>query len=333
MTAPIFQPDFSGVISSEIQALVPMLNDSVQEGFNRYKPIALSSGIMKEAPVDQSNKLILVGADRLNAERLWEGERVHQPIVVQNMDIVPELYELTWSIDQLQFEDTGRIANVYNGVFENVGMQLAAHPDRLAANALGALTTTLGYDGVDIASTSHPVDTTNFAAGTWSNYLTSTPLTAENVGTAISTMMQVTGRDGLPWSNRDPGSLVLVVPSQLAWPAYQALGTMIGQVFPGTSSTNNVTTAASAPNVWISKLGIRVIVLQTLVSQTQWFLIDTSGTYGTLVYGLREPFKIVPRVSPDMSNVFDLHKYVWGCSCRDVVGFAFPQDIILCDAS
>ena len=324
---PVFVPDFSGVLPAEVAALIPDLNDSLTAAVAAYKPVALASGIVKEAPIDGSNRLILIEADRPTLFRLWDADRLIQPIAIRSQDITPDLYEMTIGIPRTTFQDSARIENVWNGVFANIGMQMAAFPDYLAAAALALAVSTVGYDGVNILSTSHPVNPENAGAGEWSNYFTSTPLTTENLASAYASLMQIPGRDGLPFSNRAPGSVKLIVPSQLAFAAEQATGEMIGRIVYG--DTSGTVGASPESNVRLSRLGIEVVVLQTLEDQDAWFLADTTtGAYPTLVMGMREPFYITPLISPTAQNVFWKNQYIWGVNGRVNVGYSLPQNLV-----
>lgn len=328
---PTFVPDFSGVMAPEVAALTPVLSNALQSAFGQYKPTALGSGIVKEAPIDDSNRLILIEADRPTLMRIWQGDRVIQPIAIRNQDITPDLYEATIGIPKTTFQDSARIANVWNGVFANWGTQMAAFPDYLAGNALALASSVIGYDGKEICSDSHPIDPENPGAGTWSNLFANTPLTTENLASAYASFMQVPGRDGLPWSNRQPGSVKLVVPSQLAFAAEQATGEMVGRIVQ--SDTGVAFGTSPETNVRLSKLGIEVVVLQTLTDQTTWFLMDTaSGAYPTLVMGMREPFVITPMISPQSQNVFMKNQFLWGVTGRLAVGYALPQNLLQCSA-
>jgi phage major head subunit gpT-like protein len=325
--APIFTPDFIGNVPTEVLALLPIHNTVLQAGFAAYK--SKWEKIATRVPVDASGKLIMIAADRQPLMRLWQGDRVENPITIRSIDNVPLPYESTISIDKFQYQDTGNIPQLYDGVFMNWGMQMAAFPDALLANALAQATVTVGYDGSYICSTNHPIDPENPAAGTWSNNLVNTALTTINLATAIATFKTIPGRDGLPWSNRD-GGISLVLPPQLEFAGVQAVqATMIGRAISEPSVGSGVTGVAPESNIYIKQSVDDVVVLQTLTDPNSWYLTDNkTAAYGPLILGLRQPFVITPMVAPTTPNVFNRHKLIWGVDGRMTISYTLPQNIL-----
>lgn len=324
---PIFGSDFYGSTPAEVLALQPVWNLALQGGFAAYQPEW--QNIATEAPVDESNRLILIAADRPQLIREWVGDRVENAIVVRSIDITPLPYESTLAIDKYQFQDTGRVGHYYNGVFANWGMQMKAFPDALLGTAFGLVTVTVGYDGAPFVSNSHPVNPEDPTTATWTNILINTPLTTENLAVAVATFKNVPGRDGLPWSNRKAG-IKLVVPTSTEFAARQAVqSTMIGRSVA--AGAGGVGGAATEENVFLSMAVDDVVVLQTISDQTSWFLTDNhTASYGPFVLGMREPFYITPKISPTDDNVFFERKLVYGIEGRLCISVTLMQNILGC---
>lgn len=324
--APIFQPDFSGLVPSELLALYPIMSTALQTGFAAYKPV--SDAFTKILPIDRSNKLILGAVDRPYLMQLWTGERVEQPIVARTMDIIPLPWESTIVVDKFSYEDAGpQVGNYLEGIFTNVGAQMGYFQDYLIGNAFAQLTSSTGYDGSFICSASHPVDPENITSGIWSNNLTNLPLTTENLWFAISQFKTIPGKDGQPWSNRRKGIKLVVSPALEPRAVQSIRGSMLAIAVsePGLS----VSGVASETNSYLKMAVDDVVVLQTLADPTSWFLVDgDSAALPTIVIGQRTPFYITPMVAETSPNVFSKHQFQWGIQGRMMYGFLLPQNIL-----
>ena len=324
MAAPIFQPDLNGIFPSEVLALLPIGDNSLQSAFANYQPV--SRAFVQTKPITASNKLILMATDNIYQPRIWSGEREENQLTVRSLDVVPVLYELTWGCDQLLWEDAGpQVGNVLQGIFQTAGNSLAAFIDSQTATAMAAGNTTVCYDGSNFFSATHPIDPENVYAGTWSNNIVNTPLTTENLAYMVAVFKQVPKKNGQIWSNRRKG-LKLVVPTNLEFPARQAVqSSMIARAI--SEPTIGVSGVGPEDNTYLSMTVDDVIVLPELTDQTSCFLIDADEAAVTpFVFGERSPWSIVPMVAPTSPNVFNRHQFMWGATSRSIVAQTLPQN-------
>lgn len=115
---------------------------------------------------------------------------------------------------------------------------------------------TIGPDGVALASASHPLGPKN--ATTWSNYATSTTLNAANVE-AIRNAMKA-------WQD-DKGNMILINPDTLVVPrALRKAALVIAGTEKEPSTTDNDI------NIW--KGEVNVIEWDFLTNNNMWFMLD-----------------------------------------------------------
>jgi len=325
--APTMAWDMNIQAPAAILGLMPVAYTGLQQGFADYE--ATSENFTKVVPMTATGQLVLPVIDRLYVPRLWVDDVELQPVVARSIGISAQPYVQGFAIDRFLMEDAGpQVGNFIEGVFVEVGHSIRAFPDLLVAEALASLRTTTYYDGADYASTSHPIDPEQPSVGSWSNLLPYFPLTRENLWKALATFMQIPGKDGLPWSNRRKG-IKLVVPSQLYPIAINAvrstlMATAVSE--PGIA----VSGVASENNTFLKMAVDDVVVLQTLTDQTTWYLVDTaSASLPPVVIGMREPFHIVPRISPTDPVVWGNHQFLWNVQGRMSAALTLAQNILV----
>ncbi len=234
---------------------------------------------------------------RLLKMRKWDGPRVIQNLNTHAYQLENEPYELTVGVDRDDMEDDQ--LGVYNPLFEELGRQSKKWPDQVIKTALQAGTTQLGFDGVAMFASTHPLN----PAGNQSNNFTTTALTAANFSVVRAAMAAYTGEDGEPLGvNGD----TLIVP-----PALEDTANTIVTATVGASGATNV-----------QKGQARVVVVPELANAgTTWYLADTSNAIKGLVWQLRKSPEFVSKTELTDDNVFFQKQFVWGVDARGVAGF------------
>lgn len=253
--------------------------------------------------------------DKLPAMREWVGERQIQNAIAQGYSIVNKDWELTVEVERNDIEDDQ--LGVYAPIVAQMGSQAKLWPDYLTADAMQAGKTTICFDGQAFFNASHPRNTTDSGAGTYSNLLTSTALTPTNYAAARSTMMSYVGRDGKTL-NVKPN--LLIVPPQLEQVGLQILHADF--IAPAAALGGN---AANVVQTNPLKGSANLLVVPQLTNEpAAWYLADTTKPIKALVFQKRKDPQLIPQVNPNDPEVFRRKKYVYGVDSRGNVGFSLP---------
>ncbi|EFH11592.1 Mu-like prophage major head subunit gpT family protein [Pseudoroseomonas cervicalis] len=100
--------------------------------------------------------------------REWIGDRVIQNLVTHDYTIRNRDFELTVGVKRKHIEDDN--LGIYAPMFETLGDNAGAHPDKLVFDTLKAGTTTKCYDGQYFFDTDHPVVLPDGSTASVSNY-------------------------------------------------------------------------------------------------------------------------------------------------------------------
>lgn len=255
--------------------------------------------------------------DRVPLMRKWVGPRQIQNAIARSRTIEMERYEHTIALDVNQVEDD-QIGLFYR----NVQMQAIAGAklqDQLLSTFLRTqAATVLGYDGVPVYSTAHPINggtdggVAPGAPATQSNLLVSTALSYDNYVAARTQMLSWVGMDGAPLLS-DVDSLTLMVPPQLEGTAKRILESDFIAQF-GSSATSN------SPVTNVYKGSAKLLVNPWLRSMpTNWWLFSSSMGMLPFVYHNRQPVTLTPMNQPTSTNVFMNDQYLWGIKARAAV--------------
>jgi phage major head subunit gpT-like protein len=194
--------------------------------------------------------------------------------------------------------------------------------DKLVAQVLRNGKVDLAYTGQPLFSTTQPISVSGAVSGTYSNLITSSPLTSANVGAGINAMMALKGEDNLSLNIRPD---TLIVPPNLYSAAVQAveLRTNVfstnGNAFPGQAAN----TASFADN-WVAQSGIikQVVMMPELtdggasIDTTTWYLAEClnperGGAWGIL-YGEDPTTEVTLMMAPDSPSVAARDEFTWG---------------------
>lgn len=247
--------------------------------------------------------------DRVPQVREWVGPRIEQNLVAQDYMLKNKRYELTLVVQRTDIEDDR--FGLYAPQAEMLGMQAKQWPDTQMTTVLEAGASTLTFDGAFFFSASHPIDTTNSAAGTQSNLYTSTALTAANVAVVDAGMMNIKGRDGLPIGARLD---TIMVPPALK---HKALQIANAEFIVAADGIN----AATGGSTNVLKGAFNVIVNPKLTSDTTWYAFCNAFPIKGLIWQLRLAPEFTYLVNPTDPGVFSNDQYTMGCRMRGVGGY------------
>ena len=246
--------------------------------------------------------------DRIPVMRKWEGARhVHGPIA-RARTILMEPYELTTKLSKWDIEDDQ--FGLFNATIPMMGESAGKWPDLLIKTFLETeANTVLGYDGVPVFSTAHPVGggTDGISGATQSNLATSTALTYANYIAGIEAMGSWVGSDGTPLAVQPTH---LMVPPQLQGEAKRILESDFLAAGALTSTSN-----APETNVW--KNSTKLIVNPYLSTMpNNWWLLSAASAVKPFAFFQRNAPVFTARTQPTDPAVFDLAEYIYGLESR-----------------
>jgi phage major head subunit gpT-like protein len=254
--------------------------------------------------------------DRVPMLRKWIGNRVVHSAFAHSRTINIEPYEHTLSLSKWDIIDDQL------GLFAlGVKMQAEAaakHPDLLLWEFIKIAATAsnpnaIGYDGVPVYSTAHPLlggvagGLPAGAPATQSNLSVSTALTWENYNTVRSRMLALKGADGAPMGVRPN---VIMVPPNLETTARQIVE----------ASFRPVEGVATAPAENTLKGTATVLVNQWASDwPNNWWLLDTSSVVKPFATYELTPSTFTYLTNPGDANVFNAAEYLYGVERRAAV--------------
>ena len=295
---------------------------------------------LSEIPVT-TEQLVVFWQNLMPKARIWYGSRVVSEASLQSATFVPRPYEITYAIDQFIKQDD--IHDVYFRILPDMVRQTrrwqALEARDLLENAGGYTgAAQLGFDGLPYFSTAHLVDFYNPGAGTYINdfsgggqtvtttkisggtysILTGGAFGVTSFKTVIEYMRTIKGEDG---ERLGVKANSLMHPVQLIG----EVEVVLRNTYFAPPAWGNITSqVGAAENAW-KRYGVTPHCNDFLNDPQMWYLADTTrGTYGKpIMFGLREAWTIVPRVSETDPIVFDLHKLVWGGKARGMPFFGY----------
>lgn len=255
------------------------------------------------------------------AMRKWEGgERQIQNVVVDGFVVTNSKWENTLAIERTDIEDDQY--GVYSSMLiPNLARHAKLLPDQQIAAQINAGNSTLGFDGVNFFSTSHPVDPSGQTAGTYSNALTGKPLNGTNLAIAQATLMNILGPDGLPMGNY--GDTILVPPSLKYTAEVLASATFYPEVKNGVNAAFG---AQSNPNQGQYKVVVSPWLTDSGDPTTAvWYLLDCRyASMRPFFWQEREAPQLVSLVDPANPAVFFQDRYYMGARSRGAAANSLP---------
>jgi phage major head subunit gpT-like protein len=243
--------------------------------------------------------------------REWIGPRVFHNLATRRYEVINKDWEDSFEIPRNQIDDDQ--AGLYSQRSQLLGQAAGRLWDDLVFDALQAGTTATCFDGQYFFDTDHPVNVDDPGAGTYSNSVTATDLTAANLAVISAAMMEFKGESG---RSMEVVPDLLIVPPQLAIKGGNALAPIM--------ASNN----AAIPNVFASGVvtgkPLRMLVVPRLANQpTVYYLLATERMKPIVLQVRKEP-QFVQRTDVTMDNVFHRKTYEFGADARGNAGYGLP---------
>lgn len=250
--------------------------------------------------------------DRIPQLKRWVGPRVVNNVFAHSRTITALPYEDTIALDKFDIEDD-QLGLFIMGV-QGLGEAAKKWADNITAKFIqDEASVVLGYDGVPVYSTAHPLlggvdgGLPAGAPATQSNLFVNTPLTYDNYRMVRAAMGAWVGADGAPLMAAPD---VLMVPPQLEGQAKLILESDFLAQGALTSTSNAPTT-----NIW--KGSAKILVNPWLAGMpNNWWLLDTRSVIKPFAHYLRTAPIMTALTNPNDPNVFFNHQFIWGVEAR-----------------
>lgn len=263
-------------------------------------------------PLQMGNRQITNAfLDRLPMMREWRGNRVINNPIAHSRTIAAKVYEHTYGVSKWDIIDEN--LNLFSMATQMQGEAVAKQPDQLNWEfiKIAASNAALGYDGVPVYSTAHPllggVDgiLPVGAPATQGNLAVSTALTYDNFVAQRAKMRSLVGADGAP---------LMVTPTHLMVPP-QLEGT--AKLILESDFLSNVNSNAAAPQSNTFKGSCDIIVNPwASLWPNNWWLLDCSAVVKPFVDWTLTPGTFTPLTSPSDPNVFMAAQFLFGVESR-----------------
>jgi phage major head subunit gpT-like protein len=262
----------------------------------------------------------------LPAVREWLGARQAKSMGTRTWSIVNRAWELSLELNRYDIEDDldGVVASAQLRAAQ-MGEEFGYHEDALMASTLEAGLTATCFNGQTFFSTSHPIDPDNTAAGTFSNKLTTSPLSAANFGVARTQFQKFKRENGMPM----PGAqqLLLIVPPALEVTARQILQS---DYLVPSSSFGAIGSGGASRNIFQSAADLQVN--PHLTSDTRWFLAAVGGSMRPMIFQRRQTPQITRKDASTDENVVERNVYLYAADARYNASYGLPHLMICADA-
>lgn len=267
---------------------------------------------------------------RMAKMRLWSGVRVYNEPAPQTYVVVPEPFEVTYTLDRFKYDDDG--FGVFYPMLMDFAQQTKLWPEYQmrdlleATGAWSSVASQKGMDGFSFFNTAHPnniysLTPATLAADTaYCNDFTSGGQTINGVtvGGALSQTAFGTLAEYMMTIRAEDGERLGITPTDLMVPANLALET--DSILNNTASASSVgfttwgaaQTQVGASDNMYRRFGVKMIVNKNLASATKWYLMDLSKSVKPLRWVLKDAVRITPRMNEDDPIVFDSHMFAWG---------------------
>ena len=272
---------------------------------------------------------------RMPKVRLWSGDRIYNEAAPQTYQVVPEPFELSYTIDQFDWEDDG--FGVFYPMLQDFALQTKKWPQyqlRDLIEATGAWASTqvqLGLDGIAFWSIAHQTNIYKLgAAGTlnagtaYANDFTGGGVTINGVtvGGALSQTSVLTIIEYMATVRAEDGERLsitathLMHPSTLRGEVEYVLKNMLSAASVGYTTWGAAQTQVGATDNVVARMGVEPIENKDLASFTKFYMLDNSKGVKPFRWIQRKAFDMVPLVSPTDPLVVNNHQFAWVGSGR-----------------
>ena len=272
---------------------------------------------------------------RMPKARLWSGPRVYNEPAPQTYSVVPQPFELSYTVDQFDWEDDG--FGVLYPILSDFALQTKKWPqyqmrDLLeASGAWGSTQSQLGMDGLSFFNTAHQTNIYSLSgagtlnAGTaYCNDFTGggASVNSVTVGGSFSQTAVLTLLEYAPTIRAEDGERLAITithlmhPSTLRGEVEYVLRNMLAAASVGYSTWGAAQTQVGATDNVVARMGIEPIENKDLASFTKWYMLDNSKGVKPMRWIQRKAFDIVPLVEPSSPLVVNNHQFAWVGSGR-----------------
>lgn len=290
------------VNAQTIQAVFWTLKTTYNNAFDAA-PSTWERIAMKVPSTSREN--IYAWLDRFPRMRKWIGEKNVKALAAHGYTVVNDDFEATVEVDRNDIEDDN--LGIYGLQAQSAGFSAKQLPDEIVLDLVNNGFGNACYDGQAFFSQAHIVRGQPVAN------MSHLPLTIagqaaamKTFGVARTVMRKITDEDGRPL-NVVPD--VLLVP-----PALEDVANAL---------TKNERLNDGMPNPY--KGTVEVVCDSRLLSDTAWYLLDTTKPVRPFVYQERKAPVFVQQVDPEANDVFMRKKFKFGAEARAAGGYGFWQ--------
>lgn len=242
--------------------------------------------------------------------RKWIGDKNIKALEASKYTIVNDDFEATVEVDRNDIEDDN--LGIYGPQAQMAGESAKQLPDEIVMDLANNAMTAVCYDGQYFIDADHPVRGANGQIGAVSNKGTkalscaSQALALASFGVARTAMRKFKDDEGRPL-NITP--TILLVPPAL------------GDTARALMTSDRLDDGKANPY----KGTAEVIEDARLVSDTAWYLLDTTKPVKPFVYQERKKPVFVQQTDPNADDVFSRKKFKFGAEARCAGGYGFWQ--------
>jgi phage major head subunit gpT-like protein len=242
--------------------------------------------------------------------RKWIGEKAIKALEGAKYTIVNDDFEATVEVDRNDIEDDN--LGIYGPQAQMAGESAAQLPDEIVMDVVNGGFITKCYDGQYFFDTDHPVRQADGQTGVVSNKITKALSAASQAaaqasfGAARVAMRKFKDDEGRPL-NITPN--VLLVPPAL------------GDIARALMTNDRLDDGKANPY----KGTAEVVEDARLLSDTAWFLLDTTKPVKPFIYQERKAPVFVSQTDMSSDDVFNRKKYKYGAEARAAGGYGFWQ--------
>ncbi|HBC7419273.1 MULTISPECIES: Mu-like prophage major head subunit gpT family protein [Serratia] len=237
--------------------------------------------------------------------REWIGEKTLRSLAAFNYSLKNRDFEATVEVDRNDIKDDR--LGIYGIKAQSAGQSAALWPDELVFELVNKAFETRCFDGQYFFDADHLV-----AGKSVSNMFTK-PLSIASQAEARASFGAA--RTAMRKFKNDEGQPLKVNPNVLLVPP--ALEDIANTLM----TTDRL--EDGKPNLY--KNAAKVVVSDELLSDTAWYLLDTTKPVKPFIFQEREKPEFVQQTSMDSDAVFLTKKFRFGCEARGESGFGFWQ--------
>jgi phage major head subunit gpT-like protein len=253
--------------------------------------------------------------------REWLGKRVLNSMGTRTWEVINRNWELSYGFEVNQILDDleGLVASALMRA-RGDGAKWAKHEELLCAQTLEAGDSKLCWDGQFYFDVDHPVDIDGLTSGTYSNFLTASPLGFATFDAAFTQLHSFKQEDGTPIV-ADGAKIRLIVPRALALKGRQIVG--IAQLTPA-ASYGLFGNSGVSDNPFYG--AAELVVNDYLTSTADWYLTaeDAGGMIKPIMFQRRQSVETNEQ-GPGSQLYFDEKKVAIGMDSRYEASYTLPQ--------